>query len=61
MDREEIVNMLRYFWQEKGDLERWVDFKRPEVVGEFPEVIKAWNDYKAAEGILSAVIQGLKA
>lgn len=57
--REDQISMLTYFWQEKGDLERWVGFDREKLGREFPAVLKAWDDYKASEAVLSAVIRDL--
>jgi hypothetical protein len=58
MDENE-VRMLRYFWEEKGDLERysgWVEMQ-PWLREHHPEIIKAWDDYKMAGRILTAVIR----
>lgn len=57
MDRETAVNMIDYFWTEKGDLERWVDFDREYLAKEFPAVLKAWDDYKASRAVMSAVVR----
>lgn len=58
--REDMRNMLDYFWNEKGDIERWSSFNRDELMKEYPEVIICWDNYKNAEKILSAVIRGLE-
>lgn len=57
MDREEIASMLEYFWQEKGDIERWTGFDRDMLASEFPAVLKAWDDYKASRAVLDAVVR----
>ena len=51
---------IQYFWQEKGDLERF-DFEKliPKLEIEYPEVLKAWRDYKASIKILDLVIENL--
>lgn len=55
------INDLQYFWQEKQDLERFVDFERlkPLIQEKKPELIKAWNNYKASVKILDLVIENL--
>lgn len=60
MDREEAVNLLAYFWEEKGDMERWCDFNRDYLAKEFPAVLKAWDDYKASRLVLDAVVRDMK-
>lgn len=61
MDREEMLSMLTYFWQEKGDIERWSSFDREKVAAEFPELLKAWDDYVTAHKVMNAVVSGLSA
>ena len=58
--KDEIV-MLQYFWEEKGNIERYIGFEvlKPKLEKQFPEVLKAWNDYKASERILDAVMSTL--
>ena len=58
---KEDLKDLQYFWQEKQDLERLCSFKKliPVLEKEKPEVIKAWNDYKASKKILDIVINSL--
>lgn len=58
---EQDLNDLKYFWQEKEDLERLTTFERliPILEKEKPEVLKAWNDYKASKKILDIVIDSL--
>jgi hypothetical protein len=60
MDREDAINMLAYFWEEKGDLERWCDFDREHLAREFPAVLKAWDDYKTSRLVLDAVVRDMK-
>ena len=49
---------LIHFWQEKGDLERYIRFEelKPKIQEEFPEILKAWSDYKATVNILNALV-----
>ena len=57
MDREIARNSIQYFWEEKGDLERWSGFDREYLAREFPAVLKAWDDYKACRAVLGAVVR----
>lgn len=64
MDEEreqEHLSQLKYFWEEKGDLERYYAFEelRPMLQEKHPAVLKAWNDYKASIQIMDAVIKSL--
>ena len=54
----EQKDMIRYFWEEKGSLERYCDFEelKPIIQEEYPEILKAWYDYKASIKIMDAVI-----
>jgi len=58
---EQDLNMLRYFWQEKEDLERFIDFEKlkPLLEKEKPEVLKAWNNYKSSKKILDIIIDNI--
>jgi hypothetical protein len=55
---EHMLDMLDYFWREKGDITRWSDFDREKVKAAFPEIIKAWDDYQTAERVFAAVMRG---
>lgn len=58
---EQDLDTLRYFWQEKEDLERFTDFEKlkPLLKKEKPEVLKAWNDYKTSKKILDIVMDNI--
>jgi len=58
---EEQINDLKYFWEEKGDLERLYNFEelKPKIQEQFPELLKAWYDYKASIKIMDAVVKSL--
>jgi hypothetical protein len=58
---EQDLDTLRYFWQEKEDLERFTDFEKlkPLLEKEKPEVLKAWNDYKTSKKILDIVMDNI--
>jgi hypothetical protein len=55
------LDMLSYFWEEKGNMERWVHFNREDMKKDFPELLKVWDDYNAAKRMIDLVIAGLKA
>lgn len=59
---QEDLASLHYFWFQKGDLTRWVfwEEKLPDLRREYPEIVKAWEDYKAADRILDHVIKGVQ-
>jgi hypothetical protein len=52
------LDMLVYFWEEKGDVTRYCEWERmqPELQRKYPEIIKAWNDYLASRRTLTAVL-----
>ena len=58
---EQDLNDLQYCWQVTGDLERLTTFEIliPILEKEKPEVLKAWNDYKASKKIVDIVIGSL--
>jgi hypothetical protein len=51
------VEMIKYFWQDKGDLERFTGWE--EIKPKYPEVAKAWDDYKISMKILDCVVKCL--
>lgn len=57
-DKSDIV----YFWREKGDLTRLCSWERikPALAREYPEVLKAWEDYRTSIRTLNAVIRNLE-
>lgn len=56
---EQELDSIKYFWEYKGDLERYTKFEelKPKLEREYPEILKAWNDYKASIKILDLVIE----
>ncbi len=59
-ERDDYANMLQYFWQEKGDPERFTGWDEALVEKEFPAVAAAWRQYKSARAVMSAVIRSLR-
>lgn len=55
------ISMLRYYWENKGDIERYSEFKEliPQIQEQYPELLKAWYDYKASGKIMDAVVKSL--
>lgn len=51
------INLIQYFWEEKGDLERWVHWHN--LKHEYPEVERAWDEYKRAKRLLDLEIKAL--
>jgi len=56
---EEQCNSLRYFWEERQDIERYADFEKLKHViqSKHPELLKAWENYKISIRIMNAVIR----
>lgn len=57
----EHLRSIVYFWQERGDLERMVDWKaiENELAEDHPEIVKAWREYQTAKRTLNAVVRQL--
>lgn len=51
------ANMLDYFWFERGDIERYVRWNEQRMEEDFPDILKAWKDYKTAEKQLNRLIK----
>ena len=58
---EEDINSITYFWEEKGDLEAWIDWekRKPIIERERPEIVQAWSDYQLSISTLDAVVKSL--
>lgn len=59
-DINDFMNSLRYFWEDKRDLERYFAFDRELLKKRYPEVLDAWDRYKTAERSLSAIFRGIE-
>ncbi len=55
------TNMVKYFWQEKGDIERWSSWeeKLPLFIEEYPELVTVLINYKTSKKILDIVVENL--
>lgn len=60
--KESDYAMVQYFYEEKGDIERWSEWenKKPLFKKYNPELIKAIKKVKKAEWKLSKVIDNLE-
>lgn len=58
---DEDRRSLKYFWETKRDLTRWVDWpsKKKEVRRELPHLWQAWINYQLAEKTMDAVVSEL--
>ena len=59
--RNSDISMLKYFWQQKEDLESWTEFKEkfPLIKEQFPYLADAWEDYKRSKLLLDIIITSL--
>ena len=53
------ISDLRYFWEYKGDLERYSSFEdiKEDLEKEYPEIMRAWNDYKRSIFVMDATMK----
>jgi len=57
---EEDVRIIQYFWEEKGDIERWCDWEQKKKT--LPkELRRAWRKYKESIEHLNLVVKNLEA
>jgi len=52
---EEDISMIDHFWNNKGDLEMWVDWEEKQKVVPI-DLVSAWDDYLLAKEDLQKVI-----
>lgn len=54
----EHLSMIKYFWDEKGDIERYCHFEevKPRLKENNPEIWEAWKKYKKSLKILNSVL-----
>ena len=55
MDKEEAIYVLEYFHTEKGDMTRYCNYD--EAIKLFPNIERAFNDYKYYSKILDSMIK----
>jgi len=63
MVTEDDKNMIDYFLNEKGDIERWSSWedRKADIKAEYPELIYALNQVKIANRVLSAIVKNVLA
>lgn len=54
-DDARFKSMVSYFWLEKGDPTRYVDWDETRCCAVWPEFLIAWHQYKAAKNALTAI------
>lgn len=66
MCKEEVITeqdlaSIRFFWEEKEDVERWIQWKDklPLLREQHPELVDAVERYRIAKLTLSAVVKGV--
>lgn len=59
----EDLNALVYFWRDKGDLTRWVEWKTklPLIERAYPEIMWAMRALQRAEDAMDAAIARVEA
>ena len=58
---DEDYSMLQYFWQEKGDVTRWSEWKEKKALFkvQHPELIDALNRYDSALRTLNIIVDNI--
>ena len=58
---EEQKSSIKYFWEEYDNIERYSDFEKikPQIQEQYPELLKAWHDYKVSIKIMNAVLDSI--
>ena len=58
---DEDLETVQYFWEEKGDVTWWIDWKKklPLMRIQYPELVDAVERYHIVRRTLSAVIKGI--
>lgn len=56
------LSSIKYFWEEKGDVERYCDWEsiQPELMKRRPDIAIAYQDYKARRMIFSALVRSIE-
>jgi len=55
---DEDLSMLRYFWEEKGDIECYCDFGeiKEDLKKNHPHIWKAWKKHKESIKVLNKIL-----
>ena len=59
--KEEDITMLKYFWEEKGDMTRYCDYEeiKEDLDKNYPEISKAYKDYIASKAVYKSIMSNL--
>lgn len=58
---ESEISLLKYFWQEKQDLDKFSNFEKlkPKIQNQYPILLKVWENYKLYNKLMDIVINSL--
>lgn len=58
---QDQINDLKYYWEEKGDLEKLSNFEEliPKIEHQFPDLLIAFYNYKGSIKRMDEVIKSL--
>lgn len=56
-NNNQYLSDLKYFWKEKGDLERYSDFDLERLKKLDPKIFKAWITYKETKELLTNLFE----
>ncbi len=56
-EKAEFLSDVAYFWHEKGDMERYIDFSIEKLREAAPELADAYERYQSAEVTLNLMIE----
>lgn len=54
-DDDQFKTMVEYFWNEKGNVERYSSWSEERCERVWPAFLHAWRDYKKAVIVLNAI------
>lgn len=57
IDAEERMRMLKYDWQERGNLECSSYFDRAWLQENHPMILRVWDDWVHAENLLTTLLK----
>lgn len=59
---EEQINMLKYFWKETWDIEKYGHYEKikPKIQEQIPELLTAWEQYKLSIKTMDIIVNSLQ-
>ena len=59
---ESDIEMIRYFWEEKGDITRWTSWedRKPEIKKYHPGLVYAVEQIEFLSRVLDAIVRNLE-